>query len=1030
MPLLQDWNQPFQPMMPFGFQQPQQQMAPPPDPVQQQSLLDSIGSGALSGLGYIGGALDKPRRALWGLLGGQPREALNLVPFSDAMGLTDPNQQIHGSDVLRNMGMDVPQNPDFFSLPGLASAGLEILGDPLTYTGTGLFKGALTPLGKAAQKAGVQLPKNIAGQGGRLAGFAAASPEAAQLAQATGKSVADVAGQRLGGHLSASIPFTGLGTTFDLSGPLGALGQAASGAGSLATSLPGIGPALGRAGSAASAAGDTVGRYWNAAFDRQYMNAVKPADQELAKLIHPGMEAADFGSRYTLAPALEAMGQHAATDLHGLANLREGAQGAALASSGAHAASPMVNAYLDDVADRLIKSGRVSPEFARKNYFPHAASRPDLDVGRLDFKGPGGSWKLGDGSLVPREDLFEGISRDLMNQLVMDPAIGTTKRTLGAGQATQKVMQLTGKSLDESGKIADWLYALHPERQKIGFYGNPAFQDVLNYGRSAEGMISTTNKLQQVMAQRATLKGLSGPGEESLASLVNKLGLHEGTARNNIQSMLPAALQGKALEELHLPRDLADAIASANTSMKMPQLLDNALRGADAGLNVWKGALTQPFPGFHVRNTMGNQLTGVLKSGTDYFGGRTAMQIMLDGGTIPGISKWEGVKHLGLQGKTDAEVTKELARRAFAGDVMGAGRISKEAGADITAQQIAKSLPGLVKQEGRLPQNLAAYAKDLVPKSLGDLNPLAVRGIGGRQQSQFFASRAGENLGSKVEGADRLADWLGLIKNGHHPDVAQKLVSESQAAYKYTGFEQQVMRRLFPFYGWARSTVPYQAKEILKNPGGGTANLVKAGAKAQGEEPGFTPTQLAQGLALPLGKRDEKGVQSWLAGLGLPFEELGNLASPGKYAAGMLNPMLKYPLEQLTGRQLASGRDLREIYSSIGAVTGQPMPALEGLAYNSPISRALATARTITDPRKTAFAKALNLLTGARISDVDMPTAERFQTRDFLRDELTGLPGVRRFEDLHVRPENLPQLSPEQQQMYYLLKQLERRKAS
>lgn len=77
-------------------------------------------------LDYLADTLGKPRRALFGLLAGRPGELANLIPFSDAMGLTDPSQQTRGKDLV---GSDIG---------GFA---LDLLGDPVNWmAGMGALK--------------------------------------------------------------------------------------------------------------------------------------------------------------------------------------------------------------------------------------------------------------------------------------------------------------------------------------------------------------------------------------------------------------------------------------------------------------------------------------------------------------------------------------------------------------------------------------------------------------------------------------------------------------------------------------------------------------------------------------------------------------------------------------------------------------------------------------------------------------------------------------------------------------------------
>jgi len=119
-------------------------------PEQHQSFLDRAYESSLGGLDYIGKVLDKTfgGRAIRGLLGGKPQEALSVIPFSDTLGITDPNNIIHGKDLLDNVGLTTPGQESF--LGTLAGTATEMALDPSTYLGIG----PATAAGKAAIKAG------------------------------------------------------------------------------------------------------------------------------------------------------------------------------------------------------------------------------------------------------------------------------------------------------------------------------------------------------------------------------------------------------------------------------------------------------------------------------------------------------------------------------------------------------------------------------------------------------------------------------------------------------------------------------------------------------------------------------------------------------------------------------------------------------------------------------------------------------------------------------------------------------------
>lgn len=137
---------------------------PPLAPEVEDSLLSQLAGGGLSALGYVGSTLDKPGAALRGLLAGQPDQLLNLIPFSDALGITDEADRVSGRDLLEQYGMLAPNTPglDWGDVGGF---GAEVLLDPLTYLTFG--GSALTKAGRAADAAG-DLARGAYGAGGTL----------------------------------------------------------------------------------------------------------------------------------------------------------------------------------------------------------------------------------------------------------------------------------------------------------------------------------------------------------------------------------------------------------------------------------------------------------------------------------------------------------------------------------------------------------------------------------------------------------------------------------------------------------------------------------------------------------------------------------------------------------------------------------------------------------------------------------------------------------------------------------------------
>ncbi len=153
------------PLMPVGGAplgpQPQRRRRRKKQPALTREEEESILGGVMGTVQYLGETLDKPGRAVRGLLAGRPEAAMNLIPFSDTFGLTDPKKATSGRDLLR-MYAGAPKNkPGLFHSPedafwDVAGFATEVGLDPLTFVtgplGTLTKKGAAKVAGTGAKK--------------------------------------------------------------------------------------------------------------------------------------------------------------------------------------------------------------------------------------------------------------------------------------------------------------------------------------------------------------------------------------------------------------------------------------------------------------------------------------------------------------------------------------------------------------------------------------------------------------------------------------------------------------------------------------------------------------------------------------------------------------------------------------------------------------------------------------------------------------------------------------------------------------
>lgn len=124
-------------------------------PEEEESALSRIGNWSLEKAAYLGSVLDKTfgGRAVRGVLGGKPQEALSIIPLSDTLGITDPEQAVSGAELNKNIGLDKVLGDGLLgTLGGMAT---EMILDPSTYMTLGA--GALTKKGAELAKYGYKV---------------------------------------------------------------------------------------------------------------------------------------------------------------------------------------------------------------------------------------------------------------------------------------------------------------------------------------------------------------------------------------------------------------------------------------------------------------------------------------------------------------------------------------------------------------------------------------------------------------------------------------------------------------------------------------------------------------------------------------------------------------------------------------------------------------------------------------------------------------------------------------------------------
>lgn len=1075
--------QPFQRAEESNPFMPRRQEVQPLSPEEEESLLGKIGSGALGGLGYVGSVLEKTfgGRAVRGILGGKPRELLSVLPFSDTLGITDENDRVSGQELL---GFDKDDHDWGALLPGMAA---EIALDPGTYLTFGA--GALTGAGKVAAKAGV-LPKTVRGRMTQTLAdaLAHATPEvrlAAQNAAGGAPELASLGGGAMGGLFGFGLPFGGpravVGAGMHGAHALDAAGAALKAADSTLRNVPLLGGMYSFPVDTAAKAWDVGSRYTRAFLDPTVMGATTRAGQEVGEQAHALVRPVMAEGKTAVAgwaDRLHAAGVDPQGDV--LRRMMEGVPlpGGAAAHPELQAVQTEVQGFLARRLERMQELGVNVNELADPTirYGPryHAPlARPTRGHGGSPMR----ALATEDARLAGREPILEGIpgGTERINELLMDPAVYNMNdlaaihhiRTnyLGAPVSAAPDKEATR----QAKKLLDWARGLDPQYrsaaegmagggQPLRFFGNHPLADVETYNDRVARLLGATEATQGLLGRSlvdaSTLGGTVPPGmlraDEALAKLgltmdtVNASGARVGAAptlwdryRRHVMEVMGQPDPGAtpSLLSKYVPAEAMEEATRYLGSFKTPEYANKALAGADYLTNLTKAFQTAPNIAFHVRNLFSgmfqNMLGGASLTGE---GGllRNARDAhrLVRGGEVEGASAIKG-----LSGLTDAQATQSLAREMYAQGVGGyLPHVSREAVGP--SGDVVSMGTGLSELRQRIP-GVRPIGPDtalgkVLPKSLEEANPLNLSGVN-TNVDRFAPVVAGRELGDYVEGLNRGSLYLSLRRQGWSEVEAGKKVLAAHFDYTRAGatnFESEVMRRLVPFYRYTRSNIPFQARELATNPGG-LAGMTAKVAEDLHQNAGFLPDYLGSGLAVPTGAEDERGVRRYLTRIDTPPEQAFEWLKGGPRGnqntllglLGMTNPLLKAPVEWATGKQFFSGRDLEDLYS----LTGNS--GLDQVLMNSPLSRQMTAVRTLADERKwqDPYAIPLNLLTGAKVTDVDMPQQRLIAEREYVQDILQRLPEIGKFERLAVRPGAMATLGPDELQLLRLNRTLESR---
>lgn len=402
------------------------------------------------------------------------------------------------------------------------------------------------------------------------------------------------------------------------------------------------------------------------------------------------------------------------------------------------------------------------------------------------------------------------------------------------------------------------------EAKEAGFKPVEAIDDILALRLA---------KHQQTVARRQFVYSVTDKyGLKMTKKQADKLGL-----------VRPVSEQKFLNDDMWFPKDIAKTLDRIDEMNVNDQVGGQFLKTFDKIQSIWKFGATAINPGHHVRNLMG-----------DVF-------LNFEDGVTSAKPYYDSIKILGKKGSF------RVGKKSFTGE-----EIYRE----------------FVDAGGKSGFFRTEFGGGSVGKRIGDANnPLeALQGFaGGITEGARNASEVRENFTRMAHFINALREEGKNVTNINElTEIARKVVHERVNKYNFdygalTPFETNVMKRVMPFYTFARKNLPLQIEMLATKPGR-IAAIPKAtnaiekllGTDEEASDIGIVIPKWLQETAPIRLDNEEDGTNSEFWSPPLPFNQISEYTEGGKTEilsrlASQGSPLGRIFAEQAMGKQFFSG---------------------------------------------------------------------------------------------------------------------------
>ena len=432
----------------------------------------------------------------------------------------------------------------------------------------------------------------------------------------------------------------------------------------------------------------------------------------------------------------------------------------------------------------------------------------------------------------------------------------------------------------------------------------------------------------------------------------------------------------------YMPRDVANIISKTHDTFFGDKNLNKLLKTYDKIQALWKESVTVYFPMFHIRNGFSNIFTNSME-GIENPKHYADAKILQDFGN----------KYMKYGG--DSKIVKDLGNKM----ITIKGKRWKVRDLLDTAERLGVVGSGTFWEE---------IERSGLDKTLSKmkLNPT--------------------DLGNFIEDNAKLAHFIGKLRQGY--GIEDAALSVKKALFDYsdlTDFEKNVLRRVVPFYTWARKNAEYQLKYAAMQPGKygailkGFRSMQDAFNDIDDKDLHKLPTWVRNGVQVIRGKDGKAQV---IYGFGTPIEAFSQFVGgfiPGSGDPSImsaLSPMLKVPLELQFGRSIFTGKELATDRSAkqFKGLLKQLPPILQKLIDYKEVQRTTRQGRKYTEFQMSPSAKyLLSLLLGRGATTV----AKGFESRQDPAELLNLMTGIKMY-DFNLAEEGEKRKREEEKRLY------------